>query len=60
MVAMTTNFFIQFTSRPSQRDSSLREEGSVGVPRLELGTSSLSAKRSNRLSYTPSSLAGLK
>jgi hypothetical protein len=26
----------------------------VGVPRLELGTSSLSAKRSNRLSYTPS------
>src|SRR5699024_12788901 len=28
--------------------------GVVGVPRLELGTSSLSAMRSNRLSYTPS------
>ena len=31
----------------------------VGVPRLELGTSSLSAKRSNRLSYTPSHSGGI-
>ncbi len=32
--------------------------GSVGVPGLEPGTSSLSAKRSNRLSYTPRCLIG--
>ena len=31
---------------------------SVGVPGLEPGTSSLSAKRSNRLSYTPRYLTG--
>ena len=28
-------------------------KGKVGVPRFELGTSSLSATRSNQLSYTP-------
>lgn len=41
-----SNFFT--THHPCQEPI-----GSVGVPGLEPGTSSLSAKRSNRLSYTP-------
>jgi hypothetical protein len=50
--AARSNFF---TTVSLQSPSS---GGSVGVPGLEPGTSSLSAKRSNRLSYTPRYLFG--
>ena len=57
--ATTSNFF---TCTPFRlgvtRTISKTCAGSVGVPGLEPGTSSLSAKRSNRLSYTPRCLIG--
>ena len=51
----TSNFF---TSTSFRFSVTLNLLGSVGVPGLEPGTSSLSAKRSNRLSYTPRCLIG--
>ena len=38
-------------------DQPLRIRSKMGVPELESGTSSLSATRSNQLSYTPSRVA---
>ena len=47
-----SNFFVSL--KLFRHSSGESFNNSVGVPRFELGTSSLSAMRSNQLSYTPS------
>ena len=49
------SLFVRSISGCARRSPDLSGRRLVGTPRLELGTSSLSEKRSNRLSYVPSS-----